>query len=281
LAGSFFHLWLAKRVWKQVFPEADETLLPVFYAGAVGPDIGFFPGGPGRFSRRVHLEKSGDFLRALLAEARDESERVFVAGWALHVYTDLAVHPWVESWVDDLLESGLQPPFRDLWHMRLEWGVDCRLLAERDSAFLWRPNIDFPHAADGSRLLAEVGAVFYGKDMDDELARKGEVATAKWLRRIPYILCLSGAVTAPRLPWLQVAGPVCSKVVGDWFSRWHAFKDAAALAQPWRVDGDVFAHALDLGDCALAAYLPAWHEEFIRLGNPELYRGQEPSSRWK
>ncbi|SVD90995.1 uncharacterized protein METZ01_LOCUS443849, partial [marine metagenome] len=57
MAGSFFHLWLAEQALPMVFADGEPTdqMRAAFAAGAVGPDIGFFPGGPFAFSHRVHL----------------------------------------------------------------------------------------------------------------------------------------------------------------------------------------------------------------------------------
>lgn len=280
MAGSFFHLWLAERVFPLVFGDcADEgKLQAAFAAGSVGPDIGFFPGGPAALSHRAHLECCGDFLRALTQEAASASERAFAAGWGLHVYTDMAVHPWVEARVAALIREGARPAAPDLWHLRLEWGVDCRVLAGEGMDGLWNARLHFPRRADGRSLLGEVGQAFYGRAADESLLERGEEATARWLRRIPKILWWGGHIHVPdRRP-----NPLCTlafahlgrKVLGDWFQHWARFKDGAALARPLLPSDPVYEKVVGLGEAAGERFCRGFNEGFSQLGNPDLYTGQ-------
>ena len=249
-----------------------------FAAGSVGPDIGFFPGGPAALSHRVHLERCGDFLRALTQEAASASERAFAAGWGLHVYADIAVHPWVEARVAALLREGTQPAAPDLWHMRLEWGIDCRLLASEGMDGLWNARLHFPRRADGRSLLGKVGQTFYGRDADESLLERGEEATARWLQRIPKILWWGGHIRmAGRNP-----NPLCTlafahlgrKVLGDWLQHWVRFKDGAALARPLLPSDQAYEEALKLGESAVERFCQGFDEGFAQLGNPDLYTGE-------
>ena len=249
-----------------------------FAAGSVGPDIGFFPGGPAALSHRVHLERCGDFLRALTQEAESANERAFAAGWGLHVYTDIAVHPWVESGVAALLGEGMRPAAPDLWHMRWEWGVDCRVLASEGMGGLWSAPLHFPRRVDGRSLLGDVGKAFYGPDADESLLQRGEEATARWLRRIPNILWWGGHIRiADRRP-----NPLCTlafahlgrKVLGDWLQHWTRFKDGAALARPLMPSDQAYEKAVALGESAAERFCRGFAEGFSRLGNPDLYTGQ-------
>jgi hypothetical protein len=280
LAGSFFHLWLAERVFPLVFGDcAGEVEMPAaFAAGSVGPDIGFFPGGPAALSHRAHLERPGDFLRALTQGASSANERAFAAGWGLHVYTDMAVHPWVEDCVAALLSEGTRPASPDLWHLRLEWGIDCRLLAGEGMDGLWNARLHFPRRADGHSLLGAVGEAFYGRDADESLLERGEEATARWLQRIPKILWWGGHI--------RVAGhrpnPLCTlafahlgrKVLGDWLQHWARFKDGAALARPLLPSDQVYEKVVRLGESAVERFYQGFDEGFAQLGNPDLYTGE-------
>ena len=273
-------MWLAERTFPLVFGACtgEEELRAAFAAGSVGPDIGFFPGGPAALSHRVHLERPGDFLRTLTQEAVSTSERAFAAGWGLHVYTDIAVHPWVEARVASLLGEGIRPAAPDLWHMRLEWGIDCRLLADEGIDGLWNAHLHFPRRADGSSLLGEVGKVFYDRDADESLLERGEEATARWLQRIPKILWWGGHIRVPgRRP-----NPLCTwafahlgrKVLGDWLQHWVRFKDGAALARPLLPSDQDYEAVLKLGDSAVERFCHGFDEDFAQLGNPDLYTGE-------
>ena len=249
-----------------------------FAAGSVGPDIGFFPGGPAALSHRAHLERCGDFLRALAQGAASPNERAFAAGWGLHVYADMAVHPWVEARVAALLGEGTRPAAPDLWHLRLEWGVDCRLLASEGMDGLWSARLHFPRRANGRSLLGEVGEAFYGRDADESLLKRGEEATARWLQRIPKILWWGGHVhVAGRRP-----NPLCTlafahlgrKVLGDWLQRWAHFKDGAALARPLLPSDQAYEEVVGLGESAVERFCRGLDEGFAQLGNPDLYTGE-------
>lgn len=280
MAGSFFHLWLAERALSTVFAEDSVTdqIRAAFAAGAVGPDIGFFPGGPFAFSHRVHLGRCGDFLRQLFQEAQSEGEQAFAAGWGLHVYTDLAVHPWVETKVVGMIQGGVQPAISDLWHMRLEWGLDCRLLAMEGVEGLWQAQLHFPRRENGNSLLGEVGAGFYGAEASEDLLAQGERSTARWLLRIPRILWWGGHIEATgrrRNPWCEfVFAKLGRKVVGDWLERWPYFKDAAALARPILPTNETWNQVVELGEGALVDFRRGWQEGFAQLGNVDLYRGE-------
>jgi len=280
LAGSFFHLWLAERAFPLVFGDraGEGELAAAFAAGSVGPDIGFFPGGPAALSHRVHLERCGDFLRALTQGAASADEQAFAAGWGLHVYADMAVHPWVEARVAALLREGTRPAAPDLWHLRLEWGVDCRLLAGAGMDGLWSARLYFPRRADGRSLLGEVGAAFYGRDADESLLQRGEEATARWLQRIPKILWWGGHIRrAGRRPnpLLTLAfAHLGRKALGDWLQHWARFKDGAALARPLLPSDQAYEQVVGLGESAVERFCPALDEGFAQLGNPDLYTGE-------
>lgn len=281
MAGSFFHLWLAQRTFPLVFAQYpyDRPLQDAFAAGSVGPDIGFFPGGPFGFSHRAHLERCGDFLRQLLAGAQGERERAFAAGWGLHVYTDMAVHPWVEAEVAAMLAGGIEPANPDLWHMRLEWGIDCRLLQAEGMDFLWQARVEAPTREDGTSLLGRVGGGFYGDEAEEARLSRGWDATVRWLRRIPLLL-LWGGHTRPKNrrpnPVLEFAfAKVGGKVVGEWLEGWSFCKDAAALSRPLVATSKVWRQLEALGELAMENFVAGWEEGFSNLGNPDLYLGVE------
>ena len=280
MAGSFFHLWLAERVFPLVFGDCagKGEMQAAFAAGSVGPDIGFFPGGPAVLSHRAHLERCGDFLRALTQEAASPDERAFAAGWGLHVYTDMAVHPWVEARVTALLREGTRPVVPDLWHMRLEWGIDCRLLASAGMDGLWSARLHFPRRADGRSLLGEVGKAFYGRDADESLLEQGEEATARWLQRIPKILWWGGHIRVagrrPNLLCTLAFAHLGRKILGDWLQHWVRFKDGAALARPLLPSDQTYEEVVKLGESAVEQFCHGFDEGFAQLGNPDLYTGE-------
>ncbi len=62
------------------------------YGGAVAPDMGYFPFGSRLFTNLVHYVRSGDFVNALLDEARDINEFAFALGFLSHYMADKYGH---------------------------------------------------------------------------------------------------------------------------------------------------------------------------------------------
>lgn len=62
------------------------------YAGCIIQDLGYYPFGSNLFSDLTHYVRSGDFIIALLAEARDLNEYAFALGALAHYATDTEGH---------------------------------------------------------------------------------------------------------------------------------------------------------------------------------------------
>ena len=284
MAGSFYHMWAARQAWDGIFPGLPPRGRgwAAYLAGTIAPDLGFFPGGPQRFSQRLHHEHSGDFIRALQAGARDDRETAFAAGWALHIYMDVALHPWVNTWVDQRLAQVGQEgrAARDTWHMRLEWGIDCHLLNLADAAFLWAVELHFPPRASGTDLLAEVGQDFFGSDAAPKPLSQGAAAARRWLYRLPRIFLALGhtypsSCSWPLRWWGRAARPMLGPICGRILEGGRGSPSSASVARPWRPDRRQLQEGLQLGQGALAAYRSGWREGFGRLGNPDLDTGLE------
>ena len=63
------------------------------YGGSVIQDLGYYPFGSHLFTNLVHYVRSGDFVEALLREARDVNEFAFALGALAHYSSDNAGHP--------------------------------------------------------------------------------------------------------------------------------------------------------------------------------------------
>ena len=281
MAGNFFHLWLAHQAQARLPGESSGQAArsrAAFLAGSVAPDIGFFPRGPRPFSERVHCERSGAFLRALLAEAQDRVERAFAEGWALHVYTDLFFHPLINAQVAALLRQSRPGADPDLWHLRLEWGLDCLLLEAEDKGFLWEVPLCVPLRPDGTSLLGLVGRRFYGEDAREALLRQGVDSLCRWIGRLPRIFLWTGSTRPPRQPagaagrW---AGGLLRTLAGsrlDGVARW---REVAAAIRPWRPDPEVVEEARRRGERALGAFAVGLAAQFAALPDLDLQVGGE------
>jgi hypothetical protein len=63
------------------------------YGGSVIQDLGYYPFGSRFFSDLAHYVRSGDFVEALVADARDVNEYAFALGALAHYAADNAGHP--------------------------------------------------------------------------------------------------------------------------------------------------------------------------------------------
>lgn len=283
MAGCYFHLWLGGRAWPCLgFARSEdppEETRRAFLAGCMGPDIGYFPGGSALLSERLHHEHTGDLIRALLTAARSPAEVAFAAGWGLHLCTDQLVHPWVNEQARALFSpAGIMPEGDvELWHMRLEWGIDCQLLAREELQHLWVPDLAFPRRPDEGRLLAEAASRFYGEDA--ELARivQSEAATVRWLRRLPRLLFWCGKIRtgswrpAPFLSaWLD---RLTATLLGDGLAGSDAWRTPAAVAKPWFAPAAVPALIESLAEQSISLFRTSWEERFASFPNLDLAEG--------
>lgn len=65
------------------------------YGGSVIQDMGYYPFGSKEFSNLVHYVRSGDFVIALLRDAKDINEYAFALGALSHYVADNVGHPTV------------------------------------------------------------------------------------------------------------------------------------------------------------------------------------------
>jgi zinc dependent phospholipase C len=63
------------------------------YGGSVMPDMGYYPFGSHFFTNLLHYTRSGDFVEALIREARDVNEYAFALGALAHYVADSTGHP--------------------------------------------------------------------------------------------------------------------------------------------------------------------------------------------
>lgn len=110
------------------FDPDDPSAVNAFFHGAVGPDLGYFPGGDRFLSDLAHCHRTGHLTRSLISRARTDQERAFAWGWLSHVLADRAIHPWIGRMVGqltrgspDVFVDGATDPCA---HLQVELGVD-------------------------------------------------------------------------------------------------------------------------------------------------------------
>jgi len=83
---------LTKR-FPRATPEDIKQARAFAYGGSVIQDLGYYPFGNHFFSNLLHYTRSGDFVEALLRDARDVDEFAFALGALAHYAADNVGHP--------------------------------------------------------------------------------------------------------------------------------------------------------------------------------------------
>ena len=103
---------------KQRFPgaSADDLLRArsFAYGGSVIQDLGYYPFGNKFFSNLVHYVRSGDFVEALLRDARDVDEFAFALGALAHYANDTSGHPEAINVTVPIVYPKLQRKYGDV-----------------------------------------------------------------------------------------------------------------------------------------------------------------------
>ena len=172
MPGVTLHFVLAQRTvahWRvsgsrAPFDIDDPAQLNAFHHGAIGPDIGYIPGGDRVISELAHCVRTGSLTRALVETARTPIERAFAWGWVTHVIGDREIHPLIGRGVGELVH-GSNAVFVDgssdpESHLRIEVGLDCWFAARRPAARAVRLRPSFDESTIG--FLERAYARTYG-----------------------------------------------------------------------------------------------------------------------
>lgn len=193
--GPFSHFTFCQELWPSLAPRlapdpaGQRRLWPVFLAGAIAHDAGYYPGADSGLAYAVHLLKPWRLTRAMLALAQTPRERAFAWGWLSHALLDLRAHR-------DLVNVFTQGPFSEhkLLHKQFEWGLDCWLLARPQGDWLW----DAPLAwRPGLELWQRALAGVYGRQAPLTMLARAMDAHQREVRRLPYVFWFSGRLERP------------------------------------------------------------------------------------
>ena len=107
------------------------------YGGAIIQDMGYYPFGSVLFTNLTHYVRSGDFVRNMLAEARDRNDYAFALGSLAHYAADLNGHPEGTNKAMASVYPDLKAKFGDIityeqapkQHTQLEFAFDVVQLA--------------------------------------------------------------------------------------------------------------------------------------------------------
>jgi hypothetical protein len=108
------------------------------YGGAIIQDLGYYPYGSKFFSDLTHYVRSGDFIQALLRDARELCEYAFALGALAHYAADNEGHRLAVNLAVPLLYPKLKKKYGDVVtyeenpaaHLKTEFGFDVVEVAQ-------------------------------------------------------------------------------------------------------------------------------------------------------
>lgn len=145
------------------------------YGGSIIQDMGYYPYGSHFFSDLTHYVRSGDFVLALLRDARDLDEYAFALGALAHYAADNQGHRLATNRAVPILYHRLRKKYGDvvsyeqapLPHIKTEFGFDVLEVAEESYApDSYHDFIGFEVAQD---LLDRAFAETYGLQLKEVL----------------------------------------------------------------------------------------------------------------
>jgi hypothetical protein len=151
------------------------------YGGAIIQDMGYYPHGSFFFSDLSHYVRSGDFVLALLRDAKDVNGYAFALGALAHYVADNDGHPMGTNRAVPILYTKLKKKYGDsvtyeqdkLAHVKTEFGFDVLEVARgRYAPDSYHDFIGFEVAAP---LLEQAFQETYGLDLKQVLSNEDKV----------------------------------------------------------------------------------------------------------
>jgi zinc dependent phospholipase C len=166
-----------RRLLLQRFPSATEAEFreahAYAYGGSIIQDLGYYPFGNRFFSDLTHYVRAGDFVAAMLADARDLDEYAFALGALSHYASDEEGHPLGVNRAVPLVYPKLQKKYGDevtfendpKAHVMVEFSFDVVRVA--GSGYLPRTYHDFVGFQVARGVLERAFRETYGLEMSD------------------------------------------------------------------------------------------------------------------
>jgi len=167
------------------FPQATEEDLSraqaYAYGGAIIQDMGYYPYGSPFFSDLTHYIRSGDFIQALLRNAKDLPGYAFALGALAHYAPDIDGHRIGTNRAVPILYPGLRKKYGDsvafednrLAHVKTEFGFDVLEIArERYAPDSYHDFIGFEVSRP---VLEQAFRQTYGLELKDVLVSEEKV----------------------------------------------------------------------------------------------------------
>src|SRR6266851_2536612 len=170
------------------FPQATEEDLSkaqaYAYGGAIIQDMGYYPYGNPFFSDLTHYIRSGDFIQALLRDAKDLNEYAFAIGALAHYAADNDGHRLGTNRAVPILYPGLRKKYGDsvsfednkLAHVKTEFGFDVLEIArERYAPDSYHDFIGFEVSRP---VLEQAFRETYGLELKDVLVNEDKALSS-------------------------------------------------------------------------------------------------------
>jgi len=172
----------------KTFPQATEEDLSraqaYAYGGAIIQDMGYYPYGSPFFSDLTHYVRSGDFIQALLRDAKDVNEYAFAVGALAHYAADNDGHRLGTNRAVPILYPGLRKKYGDsvsfednkLAHVKTEFGFDVLEIArERYAPDSYHDFIGFEVSRP---VLEQAFRETYGLELQDVLVNEDKALSS-------------------------------------------------------------------------------------------------------
>lgn len=151
------------------------------YGGAIIQDMGYYPYGSPFFSDLTHYVRSGDFIKALLRDAKDINEYGFALGALAHYAADNDGHRIGTNRAVPVLYPELEKKYGnvvtyeqdELAHIKTEFGFDVLQIAKH--RYAPKSYHDFIGFAVSDRLLNQAFEETYGLDLTTVLVHEDKV----------------------------------------------------------------------------------------------------------
>jgi hypothetical protein len=143
------------------------------YGGSVIQDLGYYPFGSKFFTNLLHYVKTGDFVEALLRDAKDVNELAFAIGALCHYASDTSGHTIAVNHAVPMMYPKLRAKYGDTvpydqapkQHILVEFAFDVLLVAH--GGYKLQAYHDFIGFKVSKPLLERAFNETYGIEMDD------------------------------------------------------------------------------------------------------------------
>ena len=201
MPGHLLHLQLARELlsdsdgWQAPKWSDNPEAVNAFYHGAIGPDMGYFPGADTLLADLSHYVRPGVLVREMLHHAESDVEEAYAWGWASHLISDVEAHVRVVNpRCGEIVNGSSDRPAiyaeSPATHIAVEVGLDAAQLRSMPKV----DQIRLKSAFDEStiRFLRQAYLTTYDLDIDESRLIRSHHAVARFQALIFRFTALIG-----------------------------------------------------------------------------------------